>query len=305
MPTHDMPMVSENGPVKRRPVVVRALVWAKNHKFRTVLLLIALYLCIEALSIPYFTIWSLHRQQPGVTALMRQRIGEAEQSGKPYRIRQTWVPLSSVPHHVRNAIIVAEDGTFFTHGGVDWFEVQESLKRNLETGRTVRGASTITQQLAKNLYLSTSKSWMRKGKELLITVLLEWRLSKARILELYLNVIEWGDGVYGIEAASRAYFNKPASALTLDEGTRLAAVIPSPLRYRPDEDSRYVLRRQRTIMRWMAARKSMATSTTEETSSRAPEPFLTAGTPEVPDDTSTVDSSEYEEDYDEPELQRR
>jgi monofunctional biosynthetic peptidoglycan transglycosylase len=149
---------------------------------------------------------------------------------------------------------VAEDGTFYSHGGVDWFEVQESIEKNIKERKAARGASTITQQLAKNLYLSTSKDPVRKVKELAITLLLEHDLSKNRILELYLNVIEWGRGIFGIDAAARAYFGKAVGDLTLEDATRLAAVIPSPLVHRPDTDSRYVLRRKAIVLQRMIAR---------------------------------------------------
>ncbi len=235
---------------------VRKLIrWARTHKIKTVLILVAVFVVVELLTIPFIGIARLNTRNPGETALMRQRIDEAEGEGKALKITQHWIPLSQLPRHVIDAVIVAEDGTFYTHGGIDWFEVQESIEKNLDEWRVARGASTITQQLAKNLYLSTSKDPIRKVKELLITILLERMLSKRRILELYLNVIEWGRGIFGIDAASRVYFGKSASALTLDEAARLAAVIPSPLRHRPDRDSRYVLYRTRIVMNRLSSRK--------------------------------------------------
>jgi monofunctional biosynthetic peptidoglycan transglycosylase len=185
---------------------------------------------------------------------MRQRIEEAKRDGKQLRIHQSWVPLSRIPKNIVDAVIVAEDGAFYSHKGVDWFEVKESVEKNISERRIARGASTITQQLAKNLFLSTSRSPLRKLKELFITFLLESDLDKRRILEIYLNIIEWGRGVFGVEAAAQTYFGKTASMLTLDEALRLAAVIPSPLRHRPDEDSRYVLRRKDIVFRRMYAR---------------------------------------------------
>jgi monofunctional biosynthetic peptidoglycan transglycosylase len=205
---------------------------------------------------------------------MRQRIKEAASEGKPLKITQTWVPISRIPKYVLDAIIVAEDGTFYEHGGIDWFEVQESLEKNLEEGRAARGASTITQQLAKNLFLSTSKDPLRKLREVIITVLLEKTLEKRRILELYVNLIEWGPGVFGIEAASHTYFGKPASALTLDEGARLAAVIPSPLRHRPDADSRYVVRRKAIVLGRMVARRQTPVLEQQEEQPGPNEPSL-------------------------------
>ena len=189
------------------------------------------------------------------------------------KIVQQWIPLCRLPQHVIDAMVVAEDGTFFEHGGIDWFEVQESIEKNLEEGRAARGASTITQQLAKNLYLSTSKDPMRKLKEVIITLLLERTLNKQRILEIYLNIIEWGRGIFGIEAAARTYFGKSRPRLTLEEATRLAAVIPSPLRHRPDADTRYVLRRKAIVLSRMAARSRIpATPTEEDQPQQAPRP---------------------------------
>ncbi len=226
-----------------------------SHKIRTLLLALLSFLVIELATIPWFSIRRLKTENPSETALMRQRIAEAEEKGKSLTIVQRWVSLSRVPQHVTDAIVVAEDGTFFAHSGFDWFEVQQSIERNWKEKRAARGASTITQQLAKNLFLSTSRDPVRKAKEALITLLLEQQLSKHRILELYLNIIEWGPGIFGIEAAARTYFGKSASGLTVDEGARLAAVIPSPLRHRPDSDSRYVLRRKQIVLNRMEARR--------------------------------------------------
>ena len=206
------------------------------------------------LTIPFWNITQLNTEKPTVTALMRQRIQEAESNGKQLKIVHQWIPISKIPSYALDAIIVAEDGTFYSHTGVDWYEIQESMERNLQEGKIVRGASTITQQLAKNLYLSTSRTPTRKLKELIITMMLEARLSKKKILELYVNNIEWGPGIFGIQAASRTYFRKSASLLNRDEAARLAAVIPSPLRYRPNENSQYVTRKKQIVLRRMEAR---------------------------------------------------
>lgn len=186
--------------------------------------------------------------------MMRQRVAEAHAQGTSLEVTHQWVSFSQVPKSVRLAIVVAEDGMFYSHTGIDWHEVWESVKVNVEQKRIVRGASTITQQVAKNLYLSTSKTPMRKFKELIITLLLESQLSKRRILEIYLNLIEWGRGVFGIEAAARKYFGISAKHLTRDQAARLAAVIPSPLRYQPNSNSEYVLEKKRLLLRRMAAR---------------------------------------------------
>lgn len=228
--------------------------WIRHHKIRTLVILLLVYLAIEIATIPFWSIARLASENPDTTALIAQRSREAIEGGKPLRVTQKWISINRLPRHVVRAIIVAEDGAFYDHEGVDWYEVGESVKRNIRERRFARGASTITQQLAKNLYLSTSKTPLRKGKEVIIAALLEHNLSKQRILELYVNVIEWGHGVFGIEAAARKYFGKPASQLDRDEAARLAAVIPRPLRFRPDENSRYVTRRAATILARMGAR---------------------------------------------------
>ena len=225
-----------------------------RHKLKTLFLIIFGYLALEMLTIPFWKIAKLHTEKPTVTALMQQRIQEAESHGKKLNIDHQWIPISKIPRHALDAIIVAEDGTFYSHAGVDWHEIQESMGRNMKEGKIVRGASTITQQLAKNLYLSTSRTPTRKLKELLITMILENRLTKKKILELYVNNIEWGPGIFGIQAASRTYFKKSASRLTRDEAARLAAVIPSPLRHRPNENSEYVTRKKQIVLKRMEAR---------------------------------------------------
>ncbi len=249
----------------------RLLRWAWGHKVKSFFLLLLVAVVVELATIPWISIGALRTVNPTETALMRQRKAEAAGEAKPYRVTQRWIGLSRIPRHVLDEIVVAEDGTFFSHNGFDWYEVQESINKNIEEGRAARGASTITQQLAKNLYLSTSKDPIRKVKEAMITLLLEQSLSKSRILELYVNCIEWGRGIFGIEAASQAFFGKSASALSVEEGARLAAVIPSPLRHSPAADSRYVLRRTQIVLNRMAARNAASQSQPREMSSRPPE----------------------------------
>ncbi|MGA9115985.1 MAG: monofunctional biosynthetic peptidoglycan transglycosylase [Bacteroidota bacterium] len=228
--------------------------WAAHHKVKALLAAAGVFLSVQVLTLPWLDIPRLKAGRPAQTALMEQRMEEARESGRELRIRTTWMPLARIPRHVRDAVVVAEDGTFYTHRGFDWYEVHQSLEENLKEGRRLRGASTITQQLAKNLYLSTSRNPLRKLREAAITLLLEHHLSKNRILELYLNTIEWGPGVFGLEAAARTYFGTSASRLTVEQGARLAAVIPRPLRVRPDGNSRYLMRRTRIVLRRMAAR---------------------------------------------------
>ncbi|MGD9851106.1 MAG: monofunctional biosynthetic peptidoglycan transglycosylase [Nitrospirales bacterium] len=228
--------------------------WLRKFPVKLVLILFVVFLAYEILTLPFLGVAQLSSKNPTQTALMEQRKAEANGKGTILRIDYRWVPLAQIPKHVRMAVLVAEDGAFFSHAGVDWHEVREALEDNWEEGRIVRGGSTITQQLAKNLYLSTSKDPIRKFKELLITWMLENSLTKKRILELYLNVIEWGPGVFGVEAAAQRYFHKPASQLTLNEGIRLAAVIPRPLRHRPTDDNDYVNTKTQWILKRMPNR---------------------------------------------------
>jgi len=240
-----------------RPWWRSALHWLRSHPVLSILGAVLLWVFAEAATIPWFAVADLRSENPEETAMMRQRREEAEAAGKPLTIVQEWVPLTTLPRHFRDAVIVAEDGTFYRHGGIEWYEVWESLRRNLKEWRLARGASSITQQLAKNLYLSTDQTPVRKLKELVITLLLERELEKDRILELYVNLIEWGPGLYGVEAAARRYFGKPAARLTLEESIRLAAVIPSPLKHRPDRESRYLRFHARVIRERMRARSML------------------------------------------------
>jgi monofunctional biosynthetic peptidoglycan transglycosylase len=162
-----------------------------------------------------------------------------------------WVPLSRISPHLRHAVVAAEDASFFTHEGFDWEGMKEAAKYNLEAGELKRGGSTITQQLAKNLYLSSERSLFRKAREALITRSLEQHLTKKRILELYLNVAEWGQGIYGAEAAARHHFGKPSYDLTADEAAWLAAILPSPRRYDPLRKTTFLTRRHERILKWI------------------------------------------------------
>ncbi len=169
---------------------------------------------------------------PKTTAWMRMREREAHAEGRAYTIRHTWVPLERIPRRVQRAVIEAEDGRFYQHHGFDWDAIRAARARNDRAERIKRGGSTITQQLAKNLYLDGSRTYIRKGREAVITVAMELLLPKQRILELYLNSIEWGPGVFGIEEAARYHFGEDAWQLSLGQACRLASIIPAPLRYR-------------------------------------------------------------------------
>ncbi|CUT05905.1 monofunctional biosynthetic peptidoglycan transglycosylase [Candidatus Kryptobacter tengchongensis] len=207
---------------------------------------------------------NLKYENPKMTALMKQRMEEARGEGKSYRINQIWIPISKVSPYLIEAVIVSEDASFFDHQGVDWYEVRESIKKNLQRGRIARGASTITMQVAKNLFLSTSRDPLRKLAEVIIAFRIEQKLSKRRILEIYLNIIELGDGIFGVESASRKYFGKSASELTMEEAARLASIIPSPLRYTPNSNKRFVSWRSKIILNRMIARAKIKEGVSDE-----------------------------------------
>jgi monofunctional biosynthetic peptidoglycan transglycosylase len=194
----------------------------------------------------------LRAANPEATAFMELRWREALAKGQKPRRLHRWVPYDRISQHLKRAVLVAEDGAFWQHEGIDLVAIRESIEVNIERREFARGASTITQQLAKNLYLSPSKNPLRKLKELFITRRLEAELAKRRILELYLNVIEWGDGVFGAEAASRYHFRKSAAALSPDESALLAASITNPRYFNPAAPSARLRRRQRMILRRMA-----------------------------------------------------
>jgi monofunctional biosynthetic peptidoglycan transglycosylase len=183
---------------------------------------------------------------PPVTMVQAQRRIEAWAHRKPYSKRQQWTPLGRIAPDLQHAVVSAEDGRFFQHHGIDWKEVQKVVDQDVEDGRLGRGGSTITQQLVKNLFFTTSRSVVRKGVEFTLAPVADWILPKKRILELYLNVIEWGPGVYGAEAAARSWYGIPAAKVNRDQAARLAAVIPSPLRRKPARMTSYsdeILRR--------------------------------------------------------------
>jgi monofunctional biosynthetic peptidoglycan transglycosylase len=195
----------------------------------------------------------LKTANPTTTAFMALRDAEARARGRTPRRVQRWVSYGRISPDLKRAVLVAEDDAFWQHDGVDFEQLQESIELDWARGRLTRGGSTITQQLAKNLYLSPSKNPLRKLRELIIARRLEAELKKARIFELYLNVIEWGDGIYGIEGASRAYFQKSAAELGPQESALLAAAIVNPRLLNPAHPTSRLIRRQQLILRRMGA----------------------------------------------------
>ena len=193
---------------------------------------------------------------PTTTAFMELRIRDAAEAGRKFQIRHRWVPYHQISANLRRAVIVTEDAAFYDHDGIDLTELKASLEKNWEEGQFLRGGSTITQQLAKNLYLSPTRNPMRKVKELLIARRLEAALSKRRIFEIYLNMIEWGDGIFGCEAAARAYFGGPCASLGVEQAALLAGAIINPREHSPAKPTRRLLRRQQIIVRRMGIRET-------------------------------------------------
>lgn len=220
-----------------------------RYLFLGLILVFVLILFIEYLTLP--DVKYLVKENPKTTSLIRIRNKEYQKKGKKTREYHLWVPYSQVSPYLKKAILVGEDINFFTHSGIDLEEMKESLKIDWKKKKFSRGASTITQQLAKNIYLSPSKNPLRKLKEILIAFRLEKALSKRRIFELYLNSVEWGDGIYGCEAASRYYFGKSSSDLTPDEAIRMATSLPFPRKYPPTSDSKRFERRRKIILNRM------------------------------------------------------
>jgi monofunctional biosynthetic peptidoglycan transglycosylase len=227
-----------------------------RRKRLTVVLLICLAIPLAALALLWLItmpdVSALRTSNPTTTALMEARQEQDDASGMRLGRHWIWVPISRISPHLRRAVVAAEDASFFTHEGFDWEGMKDAALYNLEQGALKRGGSTITQQLAKNLYLSSERSIFRKAQEALITRSLEHHLTKGRILELYLNVAEWGTGVYGAEAAARHHFGKSASELTEDEAAWLAAILPSPRRYDPLRKTTSLARRHERVLHRMS-----------------------------------------------------
>ncbi len=218
----------------------------------------------------------LRNENPTTSSMIEFRISEAKAEGREPRKFMIWTPIEQISPHLQRAVLASEDSRFFQHNGFDWEAIQKAWDEAVREGEKEakaegdynpdgwippmpsfkRGASTVTQQLSKNLFLSEDRNFLRKGREAVYTYFLERELSKKRILEIYLNVIEWGDGIYGAEAASRNYFKKSASNLTREEAAFLAAMIPSPLNvFNPEKNRKRVVRRQRVLLRHMNSMK--------------------------------------------------
>jgi monofunctional glycosyltransferase len=226
----------------------------KKYIFFPVLIVTLILLADISVYFVYPDVSALKKAHLKETAFMEHRKKQWEKEGVDKKIVQKWVPLKKVSPYLIKAVIIAEDDKFWRHEGFDFIAMQKALEKDLKKKKFKAGGSTITQQLAKNLYLSPSKNPVRKTKEAILAWRMERTLSKKRIVELYLNAAEWGDGIFGIQAAARHYYGKNASALTAEEAARLASVLPNPIRYNPIGKKKYVLNRSKYIYRIMVRR---------------------------------------------------
>lgn len=193
-------------------------------------------------------LWWWEDHNPASTAFMDARLNALREKNPAAKLQQQWVPYKNISGHLKRAILVAEDDTFADHEGFDWDGIQRAMDKNQKKGKVVAGGSTISQQLAKNLFLSGERSMLRKGEEALITLMMEHILDKERILEIYLNVIEWGDGVFGAEAAARHYFGVSAAQLSREQAAKLAAMVPRPRFYDKNRNAPWLLKKTQIIL---------------------------------------------------------
>jgi monofunctional biosynthetic peptidoglycan transglycosylase len=218
----------------------RALVFAWKAFCYTLGALVVAVIAIQLWFLGHLIYWS--QANPSSTAFMDRYL---EKPG--VRLRHNWIAYERISPHLKRAVVAAEDARFLDHEGFDWEAITKAMHKNEQHGKVVAGASTISQQLAKNLFLSGSRSWLRKAQEAAITWMMERALSKRRILEIYLNVAEWGEGVFGAEAAARYHFGVSAAALSPEQATWLAAILPSPKRYERGRETPYLAGRMATI----------------------------------------------------------
>jgi monofunctional biosynthetic peptidoglycan transglycosylase len=210
---------------------------------------LSLLLLIQAWYLLHIYWWVNHN--PTSTAFMRTQLEKLQEKNPKAKLQHTWVPYNRISVHLKRAIIAAEDANFAEHDGVDWEALQKAYEKNAKKGKVVSGGSTITQQLAKNLFLSGQRSYLRKAEEMAITFMLEMVMDKRRIFEIYLNVIELGSGVFGAEAGAQRYFGVSAAALGPSEAARLAVMLPNPRYFGKHMDSNYLARRSALIQQRM------------------------------------------------------
>ena len=235
--------------VRRITGALKRLSWRKLLR-RLVIVVVVITLSYHALIL--FRITKLRHSNPSTTNLIEQRAESAKENGREPKITLAWAPYNNISPHLVRAVLAGEDLRFSSHAGIDWQGVRLAMKKNWQEKRFSRGGSSITQQLAKNLFLSPSRNPVRKLHEMLIALEMERILGKRRILEIYLNVIEWGDGIYGAEAAARHYFGVSAASLNEEQAVFLSAIIPAPLNgYNPNDRSYYIRHRVHVIQNFM------------------------------------------------------
>ena len=214
-----------------------------------ILLPILLFLLLQLYFFVQICWWV--KYNPSSTSFMRHQLEILQEKNPKFQLQQKWVPYDRISNNLKRAVISAEDDGFSEHEGVDWEAMQKAFEKNKKKGKVVSGGSTITQQLAKNLFLSGERSYYRKGQELIITYMLELCMDKERIFEIYLNVVEWGVGIFGAEAASKHYFGVSASALAPAQAARLAVMLPKPRFFDKNTGSAYLQKRSEIILRRM------------------------------------------------------
>ena len=213
---------------------------------RAALLLIGLILTYQLWIFAHVVWWNFYN--PSTSAFMEDRLEVLQEKNPDANLRHKWVPYKRISMNLKRALVASEDANFLEHEGFDWEAMQKAYEKNLRKGKVVAGGSTISQQLAKNLFLAGQRSVFRKLEEAFITVMIEAVMDKRRIFEIYLNIIEWGNGVFGAEAASRYYFRKSASELDAWEAAKLAAMVPNPRFYDRHRDTAYLQRRTSLIL---------------------------------------------------------
>ncbi len=217
-----------------------------SWKWRIVLGLLLVLLLYQAWILVQIAWWVKHN--PATSSFMDQRLLIMQGRNPDAELQHQWIPYAKISSHLKRAVVAAEDAKFIDHEGFDWDGIQHAYEKNLKKGRVVAGGSTISQQLAKNLFLSTKRTPWRKAEEAIITIMLEAMMSKRRILEIYLNVVEWGNGVFGAEAAARHYWNISAAKLSAVQAARLAAMVPNPRYYDRHREAPGLLRKTRIIL---------------------------------------------------------
>ena len=220
--------------------------WAFRHLLAILGLIVAAFIAYQGYVALKLWWWDDHN--PASTAFMDARLASMREKTPTAKLQQQWVPYEKISSHLKRAILVAEDDRFVDHEGFDWEGIQKAMDKNQKKGKIVAGGSTISQQLAKNLFLSGERSMLRKSEEALITLMMERILNKERILEIYLNVIEWGDGVFGVEAAARHYFGISAAQLSQEQAAKLAAMVPRPRFYDRNRNAPWLLKKTQIIL---------------------------------------------------------